>query len=191
MRIVYLDTETTGLDPKRNGLVQIAAQVVERGKVLDEIDLKIAPFPRDEIDQKALDVNGLTVDEIAGFREPHICCDEFAAFFGAYCPGNARLFLSGYNIGFDDQFIRTWFAKCGKQPNDFARFFYTPAIDVMSLAAFALMSKRQSMPNFKQSTVAKILGVEIQGEAHDASVDIKTTRGILRAIYPALGAERG
>lgn len=190
MRVLYLDTETTGLDPKRNGVVQIAGQLVERGKVLDEFNLHVAPFSRDEIDQRALNVNGLTVEEIAGFKDPVAACNEFVAFLRAYTPGASRLFIAGYNIGFDILMLREWFNKCGMTGGAFMDYFWTPPIDVMTLAGFRLMDEREKLRDFKQSTVAQYLGVKIDGEAHDAAVDIKTTRGILRAIYPVYAGKR-
>ncbi|MDD5359874.1 MAG: exonuclease domain-containing protein, partial [Sulfurovaceae bacterium] len=70
MKIAYIDTETTGLDAKKHGIVQLACLIVEDHKIIDEIVLLIDPFSYKEncvCDDKALEINGRTLEEIEHF----------------------------------------------------------------------------------------------------------------------------
>ena len=53
MKVCWIDTETTGLDPEENGLLQVAYIIEENGHIIAEDNLKIKPFEIDKIDEKA------------------------------------------------------------------------------------------------------------------------------------------
>ena len=95
-----------------------------------------------------------------------------------------KFFLAGYNnASFDNQFLRAWFL----QNNDkyFGSWFWSNSIDVMVLATPYLASKRAGMENFKQGTVAKHLGIEVDAERlHDALYDIEICKAIYDIVSP-------
>jgi DNA polymerase-3 subunit epsilon len=62
------------------------------------------------------------------------------------------------------------------QNNDvyFGSWFWSDSIDVMVMASFKLRKVRHELVDFKQSTVAKFLGIEIdETKLHDAKYDIE------------------
>ena len=60
MKYIVIDTETTGLDPKRHELLSLGAIVMIDGIVTERIEVKIKPRNIDQADQEALRVNGYT-----------------------------------------------------------------------------------------------------------------------------------
>ena len=81
--------------------------------------------------------------------------------------------VSNFNNVFDKliQFFRQFFMDCGEKY--FGSYFWSNSCDCMVLATPFLMDKRKAMIDFKQSTVAKALGIEVEAEKlHDASYDI-------------------
>ena len=57
------------------------------------------------------------------------------------------------------------------------------SIDVMVLSTQHLMRKRHEMTDFKQETVARALGIQIDSaKLHDASYDIQLTKEIYNRI---------
>ena len=46
-KILWLDVETTGLDPNRNGLIQLAILMDIDGELVDKIQINIQPFDDD------------------------------------------------------------------------------------------------------------------------------------------------
>jgi DNA polymerase-3 subunit epsilon len=83
------------------------------------------------------------------------------------------MFLAGYNVAsFDAQFLRGMFL----QNNDvyFGSWFWSVPIDVIILAQNLLIEERSKMENFKQGTVAKYLGIDVDDtKLHDALYDIE------------------
>lgn len=90
--------------------------------------------------------------------------------------------MVGYNnAAFDNQFLRGFFL----QNNDkfFGSWFWANSMDVMVLATVYLANKRTEMENFKLSTVAETLGVQVDGDSlHNAMYDIELTKAVFDIV---------
>jgi DNA polymerase-3 subunit epsilon len=161
---------------------------VENGEVVEECDHYLKPFPEDQIEDGALRCNGLTRETIAGFPPAQAVLADIISRLERHRPRGGRFFMVGYNVGFDDGFLRALWKKCGRQ--DYTSWFWWPLIDVMALAGFRLIGERPSLQNFKLETVARFLGIEPPQGLHNAAVDIMLTRQVMRKLYPALEAGR-
>lgn len=93
-----------------------------------------------------------------------------------------KFFLVGYNnASFDNQFLRGFFLQNGD--NYFGSWFWSNSIDVMVLASNKLVERRAEMENFKLSTVAKFLGIQVsEDNLHDAFYDIYLTKAIFDIV---------
>jgi|WetSurMetagenome_2_1015567.scaffolds.fasta_scaffold223358_3 DNA polymerase III subunit epsilon len=128
----YIDTETTGLDPKKHGIIQIACLIVDDHKIIDEINLMIDPFSYKEdclCGDKALEINGRTLDEIEHFPNSDEQLQIFLDFLAKHTVED-KLQIAGYNVDFDIKFIKEWFSSCEIKFND---FFNHKTLDVLSL----------------------------------------------------------
>lgn len=189
-KIIYLDTETTGLDAKKCGIIQLAAILDIDGKEVDSIDIKICPRHDLEINDEALAISGFTREQIQSDFLPELRAHaEFTAWLGRHIDKFSKVdkaFFSGYNTPFDVEFVRAWFTRCNDKY--FGSWFWSGSIDVMGAALWALRDKRHMLPNFKLGTVADfVLGsrvAELTAEAglHNALTDIRITREIHRRV---------
>ena len=181
MKMVYVDLETTGLDPEKNGVIQIAAIVEIDGEVKELVNLTVRPFMGDIVTEEALKVNGRTIEDLRAFRPAAEVYNEFVGVLGKYVDKydwKDKFLWVGYNALFDSSFMRAWFKK-----NDdayFGSWFFFPTLDVMVLAAAYLMEDRAEMKNFQLGTVAEMLDVKLEGKLHDAMTDIRMTRDIFK-----------
>lgn len=183
MKILFFDTETTGLDFEQSAIIQV-------GAILDDFDtkstakmnIKIKPHEGAVIEDGALKVNGTTREELESPDrvEPNVAYKELMSVCGfphRVRPHN-RVFLCGYNIlGFDIPMLYKLAHRSGDEyPHG---KFHWPGIDVAPLVSFYLGMKRMSLPNFRLMTVAKALGIPVnEEEAHDALYDVEITRKI-------------
>ena len=71
-KVIYFDTETTGLDPVKNDIIQLACIIEIDNQVVDEFEFKIKPFDFQNISQEALDVHGYTLEMLREFPGPDI-----------------------------------------------------------------------------------------------------------------------
>lgn len=181
--LVFIDCETTGLDPNIHSIIQLSGSVVVKTdsgyEEKETFDYKMRPFADTELDIDALRVNNITIDEMLSYEYPYEVYKKFERMLQKHWNsyndrGTGMLHFVGYNARFDFDFIREWFKRCGN--NYMKSYFYFPPIDVMNLAAVKLMNERQELPNFKLETVAKYLVIEPEGKLHDSAVDIELTK---------------
>ena len=186
IKFCFIDTETTGTDSKKNGIIQIAGEIIfaDENKTLEleskgQFNFSVKPFESDVIEDKALEVNKITREEIATFDEPKIVYNKFLPILNANCDQynkQDKMFFVGYNARFDYDFMRSWFEKNSNQY--FGSYFFFPPIDVMNIAIFNCIRERHLLENFKLATVADHLKVSCEGEFHDALKDIIVTKNI-------------
>lgn len=182
MKVVFFDLETTGLLPNKHGIHQMSGDIVINGETKESFNYKVQPNPKAQITQEALDVAGVTKEQIMAYPPMGVIHDQFTTMLEKYVDKfdkKDKFFLAGYNnASFDNSFLRAWFLQNGD--NYFGSYFWANTIDVMVLATPYLADRRSKMINFKQGTVAKELGIEVDdSKLHDAMYDIQ----ICRAIY--------
>lgn len=184
---MFFDLETTGTRFWRNGIHQISGAVVIDGQVKESFNLHVQPNPACTIEQEALDVAGVTEEQVRAYPPMHEVYQQFVAMLGKYVnkyDKKDKFTLAGYNnASFDNQFLRAWFVQNGD--NYFGSWFWSSSIDVMVLATQALLEERTQMENFKQGTVAKYVGVPVSEEQlHDALYDIRVCMAIYQHMLP-------
>lgn len=183
MKTLFVDCETTGTDPKKHALIQMAGALFIERQMVEQFNLTIKPFPEDQIEDEALKVNGRTREELGAFRPPREVYQMFVEMLGKHCDKFNKLdkiHMVGYNADFDADFIREWFRKCGDVY--FGSWFWFPILDVSKLAGLRLMQRRAALPNFKLMTVAQHLGVNLEGDAHDALYDVRVTMRMFKTL---------
>ena len=67
MKILFFDLETTGTMVNRHGIHQISGMVVVDGEVKERFNFHVQPNPKAEIVQEALDVAGVTKEQIMAY----------------------------------------------------------------------------------------------------------------------------
>ena len=179
-KILWLDTETTGLDPQENGIIQIATLIEIGGFVVEWLDLKLRPMNNDKINQDALDIHGYREEEIKKFPSPKNAINELEEAMARHVnkfDKADKFIMAGYFVRFDMDFLRALFKKLGN--NYFGSWFFSVSYDVQGLVA-ERVARGFRAPDYKLSTVCKEFGIEI--EAHEALSDITATRSLDLAL---------
>ena len=176
---VFIDVETTGLDPIKNGIIQLSGCVEQYGEVKQEFDFLVCPLATDAIDPKALKVTGNTVESIRKFETPETVHVKFKTLLNKYIDcydSHDKAHFVAYNAQFDFGFVLNWFKKL--KDKYFFSYFWAPPVCVMMLSSEHLSQVRHRMKNFQLFTVAAHLNIQEKGKAHDAITDIRVTRAI-------------
>ncbi len=112
---VFLDVETTGLDPNINGIWQIGAILDVDGKILGEFNQKMTVFPSKKVDNMA-DLTGSNFEFLKDLPLASEGLRLFKAWLKSrinpYDKSDKAIFI-GYNTTFDYQFMRQWFLDGG------------------------------------------------------------------------------
>lgn len=187
MKVLFFDLETTGTLVNRHGIHQISGMVVIDGEVRESFNFHVQPNPKADITQEALDVARVTKEQIMAYPPMGEVYRQFVDMLAKYVDKYNRqdkFFLAGYNnASFDNQFLRAWFVQ--NEDKYFGSWFWSNSIDVMVLATPYLAARRAEMDNFKQGTVAKFLGIDLDSNRlHDALYDIEICKAIFDIVSP-------
>lgn len=177
-RYIFIDTETTGLDPEVNDVIEVAALVMEESE--DGIT-ELARFSGKLgvtdgiVDIEALAVNKRRVtDDIFTPNELKVdIVNAFADFLAEFV--TSTTFIVGGNTNFDIDFIKALFKKYGL---DSTRILSKKkAIDIQHVAKFLHDSGVISVPNFRMATLVwEILGK--QTWTHTAMQDVVDSKDL-------------
>ena len=181
MKIFYFDTETTGTNPYKNGIIQISGIIEIDGEVKEEFNFKSKPFPADEINDEALEVSHTTKEMLESYDEPAKTYRSIINLLEKYCnkfDRNDKFYIAGYNVKFDADFLRQFFSKCGDQY--FGSWFRWELIDALPIFHFINYLGKIKLENYKLSTICDHFGISL--DAHDAMNDIRATREVIKKI---------
>lgn len=205
-KIVWFDTETTGLDPNKHGMIQLAMLMDIDGELVDEVQINIEPFCNDmmligiadianipqDISWKeskdsyadAFTPTGITFSDIAKFINPQVAISKINAFLQKHIfkfDKVDKAYVGGYNVPFDIAFLSNFYKKCGD--NYLGSYINWKQIDVRSmLYLLDYKGTVKQIENYKLATVCAEYRIEL--DAHNPLSDIKATREI---FYSWLG----
>ena len=184
MKNFWLDLETTGLNPAKHSIVQIAGIVEIDGVEQESFCFQVRPLKGSAVSHRALEVIGSTVDDLKSYPKPAVVKQQRLDILNKYIDPydkNDKFYFIGYNARFDYDFLRAWFEK--QLFSYFGSFFWFPPIDIMNLVAHNLMGEREKLINFKLFQVCKYLDIEVkESELHDALYDIQLTKQLYERI---------
>lgn len=172
--IVFVDIETTGLDPQRHTIFEIALITPDFERTYW---LKMTPDELGAADSMALQINRY-YNRRAGhtINDPALSAQEIAKL-------TAHSVLAGNNVKFDQQFLDVWMRKHGAAPA-----WNYHVLDVPTFAAGYLLREAVKLePPFKSSKVSRAFDVpEPAGDnAHTAMADAQWSK----AMYDACLAD--
>lgn len=186
MKIFNYDLETTGTNPAKNSIHQIAGIIIINGKEKERFEINMVPNPRAVIEPEALAVSNKTVEDVTNnptsFEDGYKKVVSILSKYVDKYDKKDKFFTLGYNnASFDDKFLRGLFLQNGD--NYFGSFFWADPLDVRILAIRQLAKVRSQMENFKLMTVAKQVGVNIdESKLHDAVYDCDITYEVFKRL---------
>jgi DNA polymerase-3 subunit epsilon len=183
-KLLFLDTETTGLDTNRCGVYQISGIVDINGVVKEEINLFCDIFEGDIIEEGAFERNKACLELLKTYPKPSKTFFSFIKVLRKYIDQynkKDKFIMVAYSADFDGRVLRRFFEKNGNEY--FGAFFFWPYLDIMQLATFFFQDERHGLEKFRQQDVAEQLGISVdEAKLHDGLYDVKLTREIYYKI---------
>lgn len=177
---LYLDGETTGLNPSKHDIVQLACIPVINSVVEpNAFNQYCQPKNWKDIDPGALKVNNLTLAQLKTFQSPEDMVENLVNFLTPY---GVKFTIAGYNVDFDKNFIAELFKKVGRE-NDFLNLFNADTRDSYKRAK--LLKSKLPTANLKLATLCAHFEIPIN--AHDALSDIQATIVLDKILSDMLG----
>jgi DNA polymerase III alpha subunit (gram-positive type) len=173
--ILYLDFETSGLDPKRHAVLQ-AAWIVERnGEVLQERVFDVQPDRNDDICLAALELNSFDLARMkAGKYMSHVLAVLKSDCLQVYAPR-----ICGHNVQFDMSFLTAAAEKAHE--NLYLYLDMKKFLDTAAIARYLDYQGVISAERYNLETCCNHFGIK-NDKAHDALGDIRATRELFHIL---------
>lgn len=100
MKVVFFDLETTGTLVNKHGIHQLSGEIIIDGEVKETFDFRVQPNPQALIEQEALDVAGVTKEQILAYTPMGTVYKQFVDMLSKYVDRynkQDKFFLAGYN----------------------------------------------------------------------------------------------
>jgi DNA polymerase-3 subunit epsilon len=178
--LAFIDTETTGTDPNRHEIIELAVivarQVPREGKgpkleIIEECEWKIKPRHIETAEEDALRVNGYNEVDWMFASELKPVMEQFAKKV------ESATFVS-HNITFDYNFVMKAFEETGVENN-----MHYAKLDTISIA-FARLYDAPQAERFSLRALCELLKVE-NPKAHTALAD---TRALFQCYKKLMNA---
>jgi len=182
MKRCFIDTETTGVDPQKNGIWQISGIVAFDKQIVNRFTHTFLPHEETVWDTEAREMapkDILAKIDAGELPSSWNAYKDFKVSVNYVNPFNKKdkFFFIAYNAYFDWQFLQEFFRQ--NKDQYFGSLFAYPPIDVACLAAERLGDERLSMPNFKLHTVALRFGLTVdEAKLHGAEYDVELTKDL-------------
>ena len=187
LKLLFFDTETTGVRYWKDGIHQISGYVDIDGEIKETFDFKVQPNPNAEISDEALAIANISREQIANYPPMKTVYLELVKMLGKYVDKydkTDKFYLVGFNnASFDNPMLRAWFKQNGDEY--FGSWFWSNCFDVFVMATPYIVSVRPTMTSCNLFNTAKVLGVEVdESKLHDALYDVQVTREIFYKLFP-------
>lgn len=181
MTILFLNTETTGLNTREHSIWELSGIFEVDGEVKDSFVFHPGLCPGTMVDNRFTAPAGLTVEELKSREPMKSIHSKLSAALRRFCdpydPKN-KIWLSAFNLNFHESFLRTWFVR--NLDPFFNSWFWSGSLDSMAFASYYLKDRRSQMPDFKRETVAQELGIVPEREKTDPLYKPYLDRSIYR-----------
>lgn len=180
-KIIFIDTETGGVNPEKAALIQLSGIIRIDKKDVEKFNFYIKPFENSEVNKKALEVQGRTLEELKTdkYVEEKEVYKQFIKLLDKYIDKYDRtdkFIVAGYNVRFDVDILKAFFQRHG---NNFL-FSYLDSSMLDPLYSIRLLQIAEILPvleNNKLEIWCKHFGIELK--AHDSLEDIEATKKLI------------
>jgi len=170
-RLLFIDTETGGLNPDTHSLLSLAMVVWEDMELIDSQELLINDG-RLMVTEEALAINKI---DIGKHKKSAIsssqAIEEIFLFISKHFPQQSKITLAGHNVHFDASFLRFFFSQNNE---NFSHFFSHRMIDTSSILHYLYLAGHLEHRAISSDDAFDLFEIEVEGR-HTAHGDAIAT----------------
>lgn len=191
MKILYFDCETTGTNSQKHEITQLSGMIEIEGEIVEEFNYFLKPTNWDTIDPEALKVTGKTLEDLRAYPDAREAFNSLRSTLEKHVnkyDRNDKLYPAGHNVGFDVEFLQTFWKKYG---NVYGTGSYQNwrFLDTRILANFLAAHDLINPVNITLGELCKYYNIPLK--AHDAMEDIRATRELHKSLMKHIMEAKG
>ena len=183
-KIIFIDTETGGVNAEKSALIQLSGIIEVDGTEKEKFNFYIKPFENSEVNEKALEVQGRTLEELGTekYIDESIIYKKFLEILDKYIDKydkNDKFIVAGYNVKFDIDILKALFER---NNNKFLfSYFNSSMLDPLySVRLLQVAGMLPVLENNKLETWCKYFNIELK--AHESLQDITATKKLIEKL---------
>lgn len=173
--IATVDVETGGLNPEKNGVCSVTIKKYDSSEVLN---LFIKPNQGLRYDEKALEVNGLTMQYLEEHGIPEETAVKTITFF-IKANFTTKPLILGHNTNFDLRFIERLFERNNLKLYDYIDYHY---LDSMILAGSLMVAGVIDRDSVSLGSIHWSLFGEPIANQHSSLADVMATERVFKKL---------
>lgn len=188
-KLLLIDTETGGLDPRIHSILSFAAVVIHDGAIEAFMYTLVNEGPSIISEDAALKVNGLTLEKIRAEGAGPLEAVNTLEHMLSQNDMRRGIIFAGHNVAFDIGFMKRLYGLAGKQ-DVFEKRFSHRSLCTQS-AALLLMHAGRINPagnSVSLQSLVDMWAIPLDREAgHDALNDARATAAVLKKELQMVG----
>ena len=170
-KILFIDTETGGIDPAKNSLLSLALVVWKEAEIKASMEILINDGILD-VTAKALEINGIDLeDHKKKAVAPAVALQQFDGFLKQHFPEGEKIVLGGHNITFDVNFLNAFLTKNGYS---FQQRFSHRFVDTATILFYLYLTGKIKKKIVSSQDAFEYFGITVDGR-HTALGDVLAT----------------
>lgn len=170
-KLLFIDTETGGLDPGKHSLLSVALVVWEDEMVIDSMEVLINDGLLN-VTPEALAINKIDLEQHRQTAlAPAEAMEKLLAFIEKHFPGRGKITLAGHNVHFDIAFLKSFFSANNK---DFSEYFSHRIIDTSSILHYLYLAGTLKQKAISSDKAFELFDIKVEGR-HTALGDAIAT----------------
>ena len=181
--ILLIDLESTGLDPIKHEIIQLAAILLDK-KTLKEkkfFTTYVRPIKWKTRDPEAMQVNKISYEQLKLAPKLDAVIAEFHALFDA-----RKVIISHYGGPLDMDMLRAAYKKTGKKFEFDHHYFNLWALFFSYVSAHEKIFKKNKFTGFGLDDFIRYFKIRLPEDRHDALTDCRVEAEVLRKVMVAL-----
>jgi DNA polymerase-3 subunit epsilon len=177
-RLLFIDTETGGLDPDKHSLLSLAMVVWENMEILDSQEILV----NDGVlvaTKEALSINKINLEEHKQLAVTSTeAMEKLLAFLHQHFPGQDKITLAGHNVHFDVSFLKVFFTRNNM---NFSDLFSHRVIDTSSILHYLYLAGRLKQKATSSDKAFELFNIRVEGR-HTALGDAVATAKLFNKL---------
>jgi len=170
-RLLFIDTETGGLDPGKHSLLSLAMVTWEDRKIIDSKEILINDGML-SVTEEALAINKIDIEKHRQSAiPPSQAIEQILSFISRHFPVQRKITLAGHNVHFDANFLSVFFSANSK---DFSEYFSHRVIDTSSILYYLYLSGHIKRRAISSDEAFALFDIKVEGR-HTALGDATAT----------------
>ncbi len=186
-KILFIDTETGGIDPLKNSLLSIGLVIWQEFEITDKREILINDGILN-VTSKALEINGIIIEEHKKFAlSPKDAIKELENFLSHHFSKEEKITLGGHNINFDVNFFKHFLVS--NNYNYFQRFSHR-YVDTATILYYLYLSGRLKQKKISSQEAFDYFGIQVEGR-HSALGDAIATAKLFSTLLRIISKNAG